>query len=217
MAPFELVIFDCDGVLVDSEVLAADCLAQLLTQHGLATSANEVFERYLGASFASVEQAFRTARGRPLPQGFEARFLADLRRAISVSLKPVKGVETVLGKLTVPFCVASSSQPSRIAHSLAATGLDRFGMRTFDASMVARGKPAPDLFLHAASSMGAAPRRSLVVEDSVLGIAAAKAAGMTAWGFTGGSHYALRDGHALLGRAGADRVFSDMDRFARVD
>lgn len=211
--PFDLIIFDCDGVLVDSELLAAECLAQLLTRHGMTTATDDVFGRFMGSSFGAVEQAFRRAMGRALPQGFEAEFMADLTRSISASLKPIKGVESVLAGLTIPFCVASSSPPQRITHSLAVTGLDRYAMRIFYASMVARGKPEPDLFLHAAENMGAAPGRVLVLEDAVVGVAAAKAAGMTAWGFIGGSHYARRDGARLLGDAGADRILSDMAEF----
>ncbi len=211
---FELVIFDCDGVLVDSEVLAAQCLSHLLTHYGMATSMSDVFNDYLGANFRIVQNAFRRAVGRPLPQRFQAEFMADLARRISASLKPVRGIEDVLTRLGILSCVASSSQRARIAHSLAVTGLDRFGLRIFDGSMVARSKPEPDLFLHAAQCMGATPARVLVVEDSVKGVTAAKAAGMTVWGFIGGSHYAHLDGNALLAAAGADRVFRDMREFA---
>ncbi|MDP9137930.1 MAG: HAD family hydrolase [Pseudomonadota bacterium] len=211
--PFDLVIFDCDGVLVDSEVLAAECLAQLLSRNGVPTSASDVFARFLGSSFRVVEEAFRRTTGNALPKGFEAEFLTELEGSIAASLKPIRGIESVLAGLTVPCCVASSSNPQRIICSLAVTGLDRYRMRVFDASMVTRGKPAPDLFLHAAESMGAVPGRVLVIEDSVAGVVAAKSAGMTAWGFTGGSHYAQRDGGRLLGQAGADRVFSEMGSF----
>ena len=160
-----------------------------------------------------VEDAFRRATGRALPPCFEAEFMTELMSSISASLKPVKRIEDVLAGLTVPFCVASSSRPQRISHSLAVTGLDAYHMRIFDASMVARGKPEPDLFLHAADSMGAVPGRVLVIEDSAVGVAAAKAAGMSAWGFIGGSHYARRDGAAILARAGENWIFSDMAQF----
>jgi beta-phosphoglucomutase-like phosphatase (HAD superfamily) len=116
--------------------------------------------------------------------------------------------------LDAPFCVASSSDLERVEFSLALTGLaEFFAGKMFSAEMVRRGKPAPDLFLHATARMRADPRKALVVEDSVSGIEAAKAAGMTVWGFVGGSHYARRDGAALLKAAGADRVFDRMADF----
>jgi HAD superfamily hydrolase (TIGR01509 family) len=211
---FELIIFDCDGVLVDSEVLAARCLSRLLTQHGMATSVNDVFHQYLGGSFKTVQEAFQRVVGRPLPNRFQADFMADLAHCFATSLKPVSGIEAVLAGLTTPSCVASSSQRQRIAQSLAVTGLDRFGLPIFDGSMVVRGKPEPDLFLYAADRMRTMPDRVLVVEDSVKGVAAAKAAGMTAWGFIGGAHYADVDGKALRAGAGADRVLRDMRDFA---
>jgi HAD superfamily hydrolase (TIGR01509 family) len=123
-------------------------------------------------------------------------------------------VEAVLGALRIATCVASSSDRERVAYALALTGLaELFGDRLYTAQMVRHGKPAPDLFLHAASGMGADPRRTLVIEDSVSGVQAGKAACMTVWGFVGGSHYAGRDGKRILLAAGADLVFDRMQDF----
>jgi beta-phosphoglucomutase-like phosphatase (HAD superfamily) len=123
-------------------------------------------------------------------------------------------VGAVLGRLQSPICVASSSDLDRVCFSLAQTGLSTyFGQRLYSAQMVERGKPAPDLFLHAAAAMQADPHRTLVIEDSASGVRAAKAAGMTVWGFIGGGHYASRDGRAILQAAGADRVFARMADF----
>jgi HAD superfamily hydrolase (TIGR01509 family) len=123
-------------------------------------------------------------------------------------------VNSVLEGLQIPHCVASSSDADRVSFSLALTGLaPHFDNRLYTAQMVERGKPAPDLFLYAAEKMRTDPRRTLVIEDSVSGVAAGKAAGMTVWGFVGGSHYRSRDGEAILSQAGADRVFGRMADF----
>jgi HAD superfamily hydrolase (TIGR01509 family) len=124
----------------------------------------------------------------------------------------------VLEGLQIPHCVASSSDFDRVTLSLSLTGLaTHFDSRLYTSQMVERGKPAPDLFLYAAEKMRADPRRTLVIEDSVSGVAAGKAAGMTVWGFVGGSHYQSRDGKAILSEAGADRVFGRMADFWRTD
>ena len=123
-------------------------------------------------------------------------------------------IAAVLAELRLPYCVASSSDLERVKFSLELTGLaPSFGQRLYTAQMVKQGKPAPDLFLHAASAMAADPRRTLVIEDSVSGVTAAKAAGMKVWGFVGGAHYRLADGSALLRQAGADRIFAAMADF----
>ena len=153
--------------------------------------------------------------GRPLPQEFADAWYADLFAAFRQDLKPIAGIVDVLRRLAIPKCVASSSAPARLALSLEVTGLAPLcGADVFDASMVSRGKPAPDLFLYCARRMGAVPRRTLVVEDSVTGIAAAVAAGMTAWGFVGGSHYAGEQGYRPVAtrRRSADICLDDRIR-----
>jgi HAD superfamily hydrolase (TIGR01509 family) len=214
-ADHDLVIFDCDGVLVDSETLSCACLMGLLRRHGIAVELQGVFERFLGRSIAAVADHF-TALGRVMPAEFPAELRARVRASFAQSLQAMAGIESVLRTLDTAYCVASSSDLERVNFSLALTGLSaRFAGRMFTAQMVQNGKPAPDLFLHAAASMAVEPGRTLVIEDSVSGVEAGKAAGMTVWGFVGGSHYAGRDGRALLAAAGADRVFDRMVDFRR--
>jgi HAD superfamily hydrolase (TIGR01509 family) len=209
----ELIIFDCDGVLVDSELLSCGSLAAVLGQSGIVLSLDEALDLFLGRSTKAVLQHYRDL-GRELPESFLADLKSKVRETFAVSLQPIPGIAEVLASLQVPFCVGSSSDLDRIKFSLTFTDLARyFGDRLFSAEMVARGKPAPDLFLFAADKMSASPARTLVIEDSISGVQAAKAAGMTVWGFTGGSHYQGRDGLALLQAAGADRVFDRMQDF----
>jgi HAD superfamily hydrolase (TIGR01509 family) len=161
-----------------------------------------------------VPAYFEACTGRPLPASFAADLRARQAAIFTASLLPMPHVTNLLERLERPYCLASSSDSERIRISLAVTGLDRFfSERIFTAAMVERAKPAPDLFLLAAASMGVAPADALVVEDSVNGVLAAKAAGMAVWGFTGGSHYAGRDMAPALTAAGADRVFKSMADF----
>src|SRR5207245_11276972 len=147
-----------------------------------------------------------------------AQVRAEVRKAFRSALRPIEGVNTVLVGLQIRHCVASSSDVDRVSLSLSLTGLaPHFDTRLYTSQMVKRGKPAPDLFLYAAERMQADPRRTLVIEDSISGVAAGKAAGMTVWGFVGGSHYRSRDGQAMLREAGADRVFGRMTDFWRTD
>jgi len=214
MEKFDLVIFDCDGVLVDSEVLACQSLADTLVRYGIESSLGDVFERFLGRSFSVVEDHYLTVLSEPLPEKFRSDLRASQAAAFRSSLKTVKDVREVLANLDRPFCLASSSDKDRIRLTLEVTHLDSFfGDRVYNAAMVERGKPAPDLFLYAANRMGARPERTLVVEDSLTGIAAGKAAGMAVWAFTGGSHYAGRDVTTAFLDAGADRVFNSMADF----
>lgn len=208
---FDLVVFDCDGVVIDSEALSCAVLQRHLERHGVAVELSEIFARYLGRSFSVVAEDYRRIRGRPIPDSFLAEMKVDLFETFERELRPIPEIETVLANLDLPFCLTSSSDPERIRVSLRVTGLaPYFGDRVYNAEMVERGKPAPDLFLFAAGRMGAAARRTLVVEDSVIGVQAGKAAGMTVWGFIGGAHYAGRDGTAILSAAGADRIFARM-------
>lgn len=189
MRRFDLVVFDCDGVLIDSESISARMLVAELAGHGITVDLAYVAEHFLGRSYPVVLSQIRADFGIVLPQGFEADYRARLLRAFDRDLVAMEGVEAVLDRLGVPFCLATSSSPERLAFSMARTGLGaRFDGRSVTASEVARGKPAPDLFLHAAARFGAAPARCLVIEDSRAGLRAARAAGMTVWHFTGGSH-----------------------------
>jgi HAD superfamily hydrolase (TIGR01509 family) len=213
----DLVIFDCDGVLVDSEMLSCRCLVELLGRHGIEADLDTVFDKFLGRSVDSVAEHYG-AFGRVLPEEFLEELRGMVRRSFTASLQAIPNVAEVLASLGVAYCVASSSDLERIEFSLELTGLSPlFKGRVFTSQMVERGKPAPDLFLHAARCMKAAPERTLVIEDSVSGVQAGKAAGMTVWGFVGGGHYASRDGRALLMAAGADRVFDWMADFWRKE
>jgi len=210
----DLVIFDCDGVLVDSELLACGALADLLAVHGAPIGLEEVLARFLGRSFGAVEAFYRVRCGRELPAGFRPDLHARVEAAYCAGLRPMAGIAAVLARIDRPFCLASSSDLGRIRFTLAAANLaDPFGERVYSANHVRFGKPAPDLFLYAAEKMARDPRRCLVVEDTVAGVLAGKAAGMTVWGFTGGSHCVGRDVARKLSAAGADRVFDRMSEF----
>ena len=214
MDGFDLLIFDCDGVLVDSEVLSCQCLVDVLERYGVTVALDEAFDRFLGRSFAAVEEYCRATIGKPLPGQFRADLHAELAASFKESLALIPHVRMVLDAIDGPYCLASSSDGERIRMTLAIARLEGyFGDRIYSGAMVARSKPAPDLFLAAAAGMGARAARTLVIEDSVNGVLAGKAAGMTVWGFIGGSHYCGRDGQRLLAQAGADRVFASMADF----
>jgi len=209
----DLVIFDCDGVLVDSEMLSCQCLSEALGEYGIELGIEQVLQLFLGKSAAAVTLYWRQ-RGQPLPETFLPELKSRVRERFRRSLQPIPGIGSLLSSLRTPFCVASSSDLDRVALSLVLTRLaPHFGDRLYTSQMVPRGKPAPDLFLYAAAQMKTAPMRTLVVEDSVSGVAAAKAAGMTVWGFVGGSHYRSGDGRDMLHDAGAERVFERMADF----
>jgi HAD superfamily hydrolase (TIGR01509 family) len=206
---FDLVIFDCDGVLVDSEMLSVRADLECLAEHGIELSADEILERYTGISMAGMLSDLEARFGRKLP-GFADRHQDRLRLLFEQGLQPIPGIVEVLDSLGSPSCVASSGTPERIKHALSFVGLlDRFHPHVFSAVEVRRGKPAPDLFLHAAVRMRVAPARCIVIEDSLPGVAAAVAAGMTAIGFTGGSHCRPAHDSRLLAQ-GAARVAGSM-------
>jgi len=217
MRRYGLIIFDCDGVLVDSELLSCRCLAAVLSEQGVPATYEEVLDLFLGRSVRSVIEHYE-ASGRSLPPDFEERLAARIGRAFAAELRPIPDIARVLRRLTCAYCVASSSDPERVALSLELAGLAAlFGNHVFTAKMVARGKPAPDLFLHAASKMGRKPTETLVIEDSVSGVKAGQAAGMTVWAFVGGSHHACGDRRTSLKAAGADRVFERMGDLLRLE
>jgi FGGY-family pentulose kinase/HAD superfamily hydrolase (TIGR01509 family) len=188
--PIGLIIFDCDGVLVDSELLAMRVLvAAIEAQGGGRVAPADAFRNYLGRSLESISKSLAESHSVTLGDDALAAMRNDLFSLYRRELKPVPWIEDVLDRIDVPRCVASSSGLERIRFSLDVTGLlPRFGDRIFSASMVEHGKPAPDLFLHAAREMGVAPQNCLVIEDSPAGVRAAKAAGMRVFAFLGGSH-----------------------------
>ena len=206
---FDLVIFDCDGVLIDSELLSVRADIECLAACGVKLSSEELIARYTGISLADMVADLETRRGCRLPD-FAARHRLRLEALFEAELQAMAGVAQVLDALPCRSCVASSATPERLHHALSLVGLyERFAPHVFSAAMVTRGKPAPDLFLYAARRMKAAPQRCLVVEDSLPGIAACRAAGMAAIGFTGGCH--CPPGHAArLAAAGARWVVDGM-------
>jgi len=192
---FDLVIFDNDGVLVDSEPHANRVLAALLSECGLATTYEESLRDYVGSSIPRVREIAESRLGRPLPEDFERRYYESLFERFRDGLEAIPGVRDALDRVSLPSCVASSGSRERIELSLRLTGLlDHFGDRLFSADDVAHGKPAPDLFLLAADRLGADPGRCVVIEDSPLGIEAANAAGMASLGYAAATPWErLRD------------------------
>lgn len=189
MSDFDLVIFDCDGVLIDSEIISARMLVTELARLGLTIDLAYVERHFLGRSYPVVMETIRREFGLDLPPDFEVQYREALLAAFQQELTIVPHVREVLETIGVPFCVATSSSPRRVEMSLNLVGLTGLvGDRVFTSTLVARGKPAPDLFLYAADRMGARPDRTLVIEDSLTGLRAGLAAGMTVWRFVGGSH-----------------------------
>jgi HAD superfamily hydrolase (TIGR01509 family) len=206
---FDLIIFDCDGVLIDSELLALRAVVACLAECGVAVSEDEILERYTGISTAEMVADLETRLGCALPD-FEHRERRRLSVFFAAELRAIEGIEIVLNSLSCAFCVASSGTPERLRLGLSCVGLyDRLQPHIYSATMVARGKPAPDIFLYAAGQMAVEPQRCVVIEDSLPGVAAAVAAKMTAIGFTGGAH--CRPGHdSRLYAAGATLVVGSM-------
>jgi HAD superfamily hydrolase (TIGR01509 family) len=208
-AAFDLVIFDCDGVLVDSEVISLETLLATLRSHGAEIDLDYAHATYLGRSFPTVIADFRNLTGRVAPEGLEADYLARLFAAYRRELRAMAGAHALLSGLARKFCMATSSGMERATLSLQLTGLYPFFREAiFTASMVGRGKPTPDLFLHAAAACAAEPSRCLVIEDSEVGVLGALNAGMTVWRFVGGTHF--RDTPAPIGHSGNARLFHTM-------
>ncbi len=184
-----LVIFDCDGVLVDSEVISATIIVKKLAEEGVEVDLDYAYKHFLGQNFSRVVQKVRRNFKIKLPEDFRSRYRAELLEAFENNLRATHGVERVVSNLAVDSCVATSSSPPRTQRALELVGLtDFFGTNVFTASQVKHGKPAPDLFLHAAKIMHAEPKNCLVIEDSLAGLSAALSAGMSVWRYTGGSH-----------------------------
>jgi HAD superfamily hydrolase (TIGR01509 family) len=212
-----LVIFDCDGVLIDSELISATLLMQQLAAAGIDVDLAYLFEHCLGRSFATVAETVTQFSGRELPPDFETRYRETLLQRFEADLRPMPGAADVLAALRVPACIATSSSTERATRSLAIAGFgngDGRRRKVFTGSMVRRGKPAPDLFLLAANSMRVLPGECLVVEDSDMGVQAARAAGMRVWRFTGGSHFTAGYRSAPQSTR-ADRELSSMALFFR--
>ena len=200
-----LVIFDCDGVLVDSERLSHGVLCEMLAELNVPISYEDAVLRFMGTSLPVCIARIEELLGRAVPADFIGCFAQRTRAAFQESLVVVPGVIEVLDALSTPFCVASNGNRAKVDFTLGHTRLlPRFKGRIFTAEDVKRPKPAPDLFLHAASTLGADPSRSTVVEDSPTGVIAAKAAGMRAIGFS------AMTPPARLAEVGADAIASSM-------
>ena len=209
-AETRLVIFDCDGVLVDSEPISVSVLVKAMNDLDVPITEEEVYGRFLGRSLATVIETMKTVYNVHPGQEFLKQIRTDLYARFRRELKPMAGIAETIDTLGIPCCVASSSQVERIRLSLTVTGLIDRLPDIFSATMVKHGKPAPDLFLHAAHEMNVEPANCVVVEDSPAGIEAAKAAGMRVFAFTGGSHANFSGYRAELDRLSPEAVFDAM-------
>ena len=213
----EVVIFDCDGVLVDSEVIALAVTRRRLGEAGLRLTDEETRERFLGLRLDAVLRRVESELGAPLPKEFPDNLSREILGAFARELKGIEGVRQAVGGLAARVCVASSSAPERLRFALRVAGYETlFAPNIFSAAEVPQGKPSPDLFLFAARTMGAAPKDCLVIEDSVAGVEAARAAGMRVFGFVGASHFSRLDEGADLTAAGAELIFDDMARLPDI-
>ncbi len=212
----ELVIFDCDGVLVDSEILSCQIEAELFHKIGFTISTDEIMARFVGLNYETMAQQILSDYGVCLPDDFESRCLSRFSQVIETDLQAIPGMADMLAGISYPICLASSSPLDRIEKSLAVTSLTGyFTGRIFSAQMVSRGKPAPDLFLLAADECGTAPDKCLVIEDSAHGIKAAVAAGMSCVGFTAGAHCNASQKDTLAA-AGADLSAQNTGQLALI-
>jgi len=210
-----LVIFDCDGVLVDTEVIASRVLADVLNAAGFPVLEHEM-SAFVGMSGPAAYEVLAERFGRPIPEDVRVQVRAGFRAEIVCGLTPIPGVVELLDTLSVPSCIGSNSSHAHLQMTLGAAGLaERFTGRVFSAADVAKPKPHPDLFQHAARRMRIDTARCVVIEDSVHGVAAGKAAGMRVVGFTGGGHCA-QDHDATLRAAGADATCEHMAALARL-
>lgn len=201
----QLVIFDCDGVVVDSEIISNRVMTEMLAELGLKLSFEQTIDRFIGKSLPQCMGIISDMLERKLPDDFQTGFAQRTRTALTASLTPVLGIEEVLSSLRVPYCIASNGNRAKLTFTLGLTGLgSRFEGRMYCAEDVPNPKPAPDLFLYAARQHDAEPSRCVVIEDTPTGISAAKAAGMTAYGF------ASMTPSSRLHDAGANAVFHRM-------
>lgn len=214
----KLIIFDCDGVLVDSEPISNRIMADKLSDEGYDISPKECINRFAGMSIATLKDLVEKDLTTKLPDYFEAEVREETATAFERDLRPIPGIIETLMNMNVKKCIASSGSPKKIEHSLSLTKLDSiFGKESiFSSHMVERGKPHPDLFLHAAEQMGVEPRDCIVVEDSPAGVKAGRMAGMVVLGFIGGSHAKDPNYRAMLEAAGADIIFDDMNMLPRL-
>jgi HAD superfamily hydrolase (TIGR01509 family) len=215
VAQSKLIIFDCDGVLVDSEPLAARAYERVYEKYGMSGVGSDIIAQCIGMKQADIIVRIRELTGHQFPEHADGDIWAETKLLFTEELTPTKGIHPFLDALAIDRCVASSSSVERINHSLGVTGLARFfGSSIFSSSMVKRGKPAPDIFLYAAEKMGAQVSDCVVIEDSPFGVEGAVAAGMTAIGYTGGGHTYPEHG-ARLSACGASAICADWNEVGR--
>jgi HAD superfamily hydrolase (TIGR01509 family) len=206
-----LIIFDCDGVLIDSEIVVCRLTAETFTQLGYQVTTEEVISRFAGRPEREMIADVEVDWGRPVPEEFFSRIKAQVEHAYATELQIMPGITHLLDRLRAATCVASSAYPAKLKLGLDAVGLcDRFAPNIVSASSVARGKPAPDVFVYAAGWMRAPVADCLVIEDSIPGVQAARAAGMRVFGFIGGRHCDAGHRERLLA-AGAEQVVKSFD------
>ncbi len=216
MTPPDLIIFDCDGVLIDSEILAGEIYTQALAGIGIRISVEEERREFVGLSRASVAAKIETRYKIKLTDGFWDDMRAQEFKTFKEKLKPIPGAVDFVKAVKNKKCVASSNGPQTLKFTLGLVGLwDSFAPNIFSALQVKNGKPAPDLFVFAAKQMGAEAASCLVIEDSIAGVRAAKAANMRVFGFAGGSHCGPEHANNLKNE-GAEEVFVKMHDIADV-
>lgn len=205
MSKFELVIFDCDGVLVDSEVLTNTVLRDMLVELGADLTLEDMFEKFVGHPWGYCLALAEKLLGRAPPQDFATRYRERSVELLHEHLLPVPGIQLALSRIHLPMCVASSGDHDKMRTTLGLTRLlEHFEGRLFSVTQVAHAKPAPDVFLFAAAEMGASPEHVAVIEDTPVGVTAARSAGMSVFGYAG------RTPRHRLMSAGATAVFDDM-------
>ncbi|MDH3607722.1 MAG: HAD family hydrolase [Gammaproteobacteria bacterium] len=212
MRNFELIIFDCDGVLVDSERITAEVFSKVLNEEcGLSLSLDVLLETFMGQSSQKCLTIIEEMIGQKPPLGLEARYQNEINNALQESVTTITGIEKALEELSIPYCVASGGTHEKMRTTLGKTNLlEQFEGKLFSTSDVPRGKPYPDVFLHAAKSMQCLdPNRCLVIEDSPLGVEGAIAAGMTVFGFAD-----LIKKQKLI-ESGAHHIITEMSNLAK--
>ena len=217
MTGIDLIIFDFDGVLVDSETMGCQIWSDVFAKHGMTVSAQDIMEKYTGKTGTLICSLVEQEYGYHIPDGFLDEVNETTEEIMSRELKTVAGVLETMPKLYVPVCIASGSRPKRLNMCLDVTGLRRWfpDETVFNSHCVKNGKPAPDLFFYAAEKMKVSPEKCLVIEDSTAGIIGAKAAGMKAYGFIGASHCTPERGRQLI-ENGADLLFDDFTKLPEL-
>ncbi len=208
---YELIIWDCDGCLIDSELIVSACVAGFFTNLGYPISTKDYAYRFAGKQIAKALAEIDDETGKDFSSRFPWReFDVDVKRLIERDLKPIDGIEDVLAQLDLPMCIASGSCANRNERLLSQMGiLSYFEGRIYSADQVEKGKPAPDVFLFAAQQMGVAPEKCIVIEDSPFGVQAAKAAGMDVFAYLGASHISEKVRTKVVAQK-PTAIFSDM-------